>query len=106
LMYSSLRSPARPLLFPYTSLFRSDVDVRRGLFAAGDVEITTARRAAADEDRVPTLRQQRLEAVDAFAATRRCWRRVGTRSSSARSEEHTAELEARGQLVGRLLLEK
>ena len=48
----------------------ADVDVRRGLFAAGDVEIATARRAAADEDRIPTLGQQRLEAVDALAATK------------------------------------
>src|SRR5262249_29187911 len=48
----------------------ADMDVRRGLFAAGDVEIATARRAAADEDRIPTLRHQRLEAVDAFAAAK------------------------------------
>ena len=39
-----------------------------GFLAAGNVEIAAARRAAADEDRVVVLRQQRLQAVDALAA--------------------------------------
>src|SRR5262249_863699 len=42
----------------------ADVDVLRGLLAAGDVEVAAARRAAADEDGVVALRQQRLHAVD------------------------------------------
>src|SRR5215471_9724618 len=44
------------------------MDVGGRFLAAGNVEITTARRAAPHEHRVPTLGQQRLEAVDAFAA--------------------------------------
>ena len=36
--------------------------------AAGDVEVAAARRAGADEDRVPVFGQQRLQAVDALAA--------------------------------------
>src|SRR5262249_36692829 len=47
----------------------ADMDVGGRLLAAGNVEIATARRAAPDEHRVPTLRQQRFEAIDAFAAT-------------------------------------
>ena len=41
----------------------ADVDAVR-IVAAGDIEILAARRAAADEDRVETLVQQRLHAVD------------------------------------------
>ena len=45
----------------------ADMDVGGGLGAAGDVEIAAARRAGADEDRVPAFGQERLEAVDALA---------------------------------------
>ncbi len=46
----------------------ADVNVLGGLLAAGNLEIAPARRAGADEDRVPRLGQQALEAVDALAA--------------------------------------
>ena len=46
----------------------ADVDVRGRFLAAGNFEVAAARRAGADEDRVPVLGQQRLEAVDARAA--------------------------------------
>ncbi len=46
----------------------ADMDVLGRFLAAGNVEIAAARRAGADEDRVPAFRQQRLHAVDAFAA--------------------------------------
>ncbi len=46
----------------------ADVDVLGRFLAAGDVEIAAARRAAADEDRVEILGEQRLHAVDAPAA--------------------------------------
>src|SRR4029077_13842476 len=48
----------------------ADMDVGGSLLAAGNVEIATARRAAPDEDRVPALRQQCFEAVDALAAAK------------------------------------
>ena len=47
-----------------------DMDVRRRFAAAGDVEIAAARRAAADEHRVPALGEQCLEAVDALAGAK------------------------------------
>src|SRR6185295_1844472 len=46
----------------------ADVDVGGGFVAARDLEVAAARRAAADEDRVPAFGQQRLHAVDALAA--------------------------------------
>src|SRR5207245_5277092 len=46
------------------------MDVRRRFLAAGNVELAAARRARTDEDRIPALRQQRLEAVDALAAVK------------------------------------
>ncbi len=44
------------------------MDMGLGFLAAGDVEVASARRAGADEDCIPIVRQQRLEAVDALAA--------------------------------------
>src|SRR5262252_9078484 len=44
----------------------ADMDVIRRLRAAGDVEIAPARRAATDEDCIPVVAQQRLEAADEF----------------------------------------
>src|SRR2546426_8322815 len=75
-----IRRPPRSTLFPYTTLFRSDADVQRGL-VADEFE-----RAAHEEARVPGQ----------FALPRR----VG------RSEEHTSELQSPCNLVCRLLLEK
>src|SRR3984893_19037723 len=46
------------------------MDVRRRFLAAGNVELAAARRARTDEDRIPALRQQRLEAVYALAAVK------------------------------------
>ena len=40
------------------------MDVRGGLAATGNVDVASARRAAADEDGVEILREQRLQAVD------------------------------------------
>src|SRR5205807_1821807 len=48
----------------------ADVDIRRCFLATRNIQIAAARRARTDEDRVPVLRQQRLEAVDAIAAAK------------------------------------
>jgi len=48
----------------------ADINVGRRFLAAGNVEVAPARRTRADEDRVPSLREQRLEAVDALAAVK------------------------------------
>ena len=44
------------------------MDVGGRFLAAGDVEVASARRAAADEDRIKVFGEQRLQAVDAPAA--------------------------------------
>src|SRR5437870_10873239 len=90
-----LRRPPRPTLFPYTTLFRSiGAAVARDLAGRGTAVVAVARR------------QEMLEAVIADC-------RRGAPASEAivgdvddRSEEHTSELQSRGHLVCRLLLEK
>src|SRR3712207_7014648 len=88
-----IRRPPRSTLFPYTTLFRSELveealgrgrEVRRGL---GRVFLERDLGVRAD------LRQRGLERRDAVAA-------------EGRSEEHTSELQSRQYLVCRLLLEK
>src|SRR5690242_20924197 len=87
-----LRHPPRSTLFPYTTLFRS---------------VRTPTEAS--------LKSRRL--ADWSAHSDRDWigrsgKRTGTRSTpatesvTARSEEHTSELQSHVNLVCRLLLEK
>src|SRR5437660_6293943 len=71
-----IRRPPRSTLFPYTTLFRSHT-VERLLDVVG-------------------LRHERLSRLLTFRA----------RPDGVRSEEHTSELQSRGHLVCRLLLEK
>src|SRR5439155_25981754 len=84
-----LRPPPSPTLFPYTTLFRSPAWRRSRAWARALIQ--RARGAGGAPCRAPgggsTLRASR-------AACRR------------RSEEHTSELQSRGHLVCRLLLEK
>src|SRR5438552_12534153 len=77
-----LRRPPRSTLFPYTTLFRSDLE-RPGYAARGD--------------------QVRRQAVDALAAQTDL---AGIGEIRLRSEEHTSELQSPDHLVCRLLLEK
>src|SRR5437870_10380916 len=78
-----LRQPPRSTLFPYTTLFRSSRARRR--IRAG-----------------PCTRGTR----SAPCAGRRAWPGCRPTPSKGRSEEHTSELQSRGHLVCRLLLEK
>src|SRR5687768_17950125 len=98
-----IRRPPRSTLFPYTTLFRSDLGQR--------AMVLGERR----KDRLP------LEALDhlhQLVALEQCVDVVGRRRQAAaghvpslerfaqRSEEHTSELQSRLHLVCRLLLEK
>src|SRR5439155_26284060 len=78
-----IRRPPRSTLFPYTTLFRSAPDPGAIRQRAGVAEAGQGRNRG---DR----------------------RRTGARrdSGGGRSEEHTSELQSRGHLVCRLLLEK
>src|SRR5207253_9079813 len=101
LLFTIIRRTPRPPLFPYTTLFRSDQH-RHGLRAlpvdrlpgpVGDL------RAPPDGGQGPR----------AGHAARERHRDQGARRparSAHRSEEHTSELQSRGHLVCRLLLEK
>src|SRR2546422_5825942 len=78
-----IRRPPRSTLFPYTTLFRSQLRERV-------------------EALLPKSEQVESERYDHGARVKA----VITEVSSSRSEEHTSELQSRLHLVCRLLLEK
>src|SRR5262245_63555233 len=82
-----IRRPPKSTLFPYTTLFRS---------------FSTASRGLASRARAIAWRAAPKRWCAASAPTPRCL----SRSGSARSEEHTSELQSLRHLVCRLLLEK
>src|SRR3712207_6967646 len=91
-----IRRPPRSTLFPYTTLFRSDV-----------VEASVGRRVVDDDDVHPVRARERLDArAQASAAVVRDDDDVDEGHAATRSEEHTSELQSRQYLVCRLLLEK
>src|SRR3712207_8442565 len=86
-----IRRPPRSTLVPYTTLFRSGVELGRRAAGAG------AGAAAAVRGR-EGLVEVEVDHVHAHIA--------GARDADERSEEHTSELQSRQYLVCRLLLEK
>src|SRR3712207_8353190 len=88
-----IRRPPRSTLFPYTTLFRSKVSVRRpaGVEARMDLKGGTSRL---------NFDEQSFDAVGGKV------RLQSPGFDGARSEEHTSELQSRQYLVCRLLLEK
>src|SRR2546426_1219138 len=88
-----IRRPPRSTLFPYTTLFRSHL-IERGL------EGLAVRPSRAPE-RVPgePVDVRRLPRALEGLGIERAW-------ETARSEEHTSELQSPCNLVCRLLLEK
>src|SRR3712207_7378224 len=86
-----IRRPPRSTLFPYTTLFRSDLTAIFGCYAVGLIAALSVSGAASDRFGRRTL-------VLPFA--------VVAGLVSLRSEEHTSELQSRQYLVCRLLLEK
>src|SRR3712207_8963698 len=93
-----IRRPPRSTLFPYTTLFRSDVDV---VVYPEDFDFDEGSMAAIHSSNqtkqvVKTLTDWTLKEPAELTASRRIHR----------SEEHTSELQSRQYLVCRLLLEK
>src|SRR5947209_13184041 len=80
-----MRRPPRSTLFPYTTLFRSLLLLRRQPHERG---------------------RARAESAEAGLLGRRLVLGQRGRSRGGRSEEHTSELQSRQYLVCRLLLEK
>src|SRR3712207_8270851 len=92
-----IRRPPRSTLFPYTTLFRSDVE-RRGVeeLVLAQLPVHQAFGQPRRVDRRPRDARQDVRQRP----------RVVLVSVRERSEEHTSELQSRQYLVCRLLLEK
>src|SRR3712207_8376346 len=100
-----IRRPPRSTLFPYTTLFRSDLGLECG-------EDDAAQRIAGDSGNIVG----RLPATSDGATLLFCAHldtvpesrpiRPVVADGMVRSEEHTSELQSRQYLVCRLLLEK
>src|SRR2546430_10323992 len=87
-----IRRPPRSTLFPYTTLFRSNVGRCAEQLLEG-LDSLAVREKQIDHDRcdcLPSLAAIAAVVVDLFL----------------RSEEHTSELQSQSNLVCRLLLEK
>src|SRR3712207_7300207 len=98
-----IRRPPRSTLFPYTTLFRSGSGQAATRPVVSGPECPSRRETAPTE----TPRETRLAPKSWRYADRRDGPRIaGLGAPSARSEEHTSELQSRQYLVCRLLLEK
>src|SRR3712207_7754093 len=96
-----IRRPPRSTLFPYTTLFRSGVNVQPILFPVVPERSARLRFFLSAEH----TEEDVARAVAALEAARRRIAAGGT-GPLGRSEEHTSELQSRQYLVCRLLLEK
>src|SRR3712207_8018976 len=111
-----IRRPPRSTLFPYTTLFRSEVegDLHGSREPAKDGR-NRRRRHVPERDAVRTsVKHENAAFVDALARRRDRPAIAGDEAQRhgnhdgllRRSEEHTSELQSRQYLVCRLLLEK
>src|SRR5439155_26969762 len=89
--FSMTRRPPRSTIFPYTTLFRSVPKTWKSDAATSGVSCSSVVMLSSTKSPRPWV-----------ATTRSCDRLMNLR----RSEEHTSELQSRGHLVCRLLLEK
>src|SRR5260221_4819239 len=87
-----IRRPPRSTLFPYTTLFRSNMRFSLKKHSARTSPAARARRTKPGEHTLQEILSQP-----------RVWGRI---SCNVRSEEHTSELQSHSDLVCRLLLEK
>src|SRR3712207_7068379 len=98
-----IRRPPRSTLFPYTTLFRSGVDVTAPLGVGFFPDMRLGRDAVA-------RRASGKRVLNLFSYTGAFSVRAAKAGASevvaVRSEEHTSELQSRQYLVCRLLLEK
>src|SRR5260221_7124304 len=90
-----IRRPPRSTLFPYTTLFRSQVDIRRPPDIADYIGRTI-------ECKILKIDEARRNIV----VSRRRLLEDQRDTLKKRSEEHTSELQSHSDLVCRLLLEK
>src|SRR3712207_7678770 len=94
-----IRRPPRSTLFPYTTLFRSEV-VYQDLALADNLDVVENMFLGREElEPTRTLDETKME-----ARARDTLKSLSV--TTIRSEEHTSELQSRQYLVCRLLLEK
>src|SRR5439155_24055030 len=93
LFFLMIRRPPTSTLFPYTTLFRSP-----GEMFSGEMPVILE----------PLAKNDRVEVMATYVGINKAAHLVVELSGTAkpRSEEHTSELQSRGHLVCRLLLEK
>src|SRR3712207_8654563 len=114
-----IRRPPRSTLFPYTTLFRSQIldamnipAVRAEGFEADDALATMSRQIPEGVELfIVTGDQDAMQLVDGNVKVLRTTRGVSETKTYGRDEvveigEHTSELQSRQYLVCRLLLEK
>src|SRR5437660_8242376 len=101
-----MRPTPRSTLFPYTTLFRS----RAVEQVAAAVQVAVALKFLAERpevfDLVEDLRGQAVGEIDEVVYLQVLADQLRFAELVQRSEEHTSELQSRGHLVCRLLLEK
>src|SRR5690606_40328433 len=95
-----------PILFPYTTLFRSDcLPLPLVVTRTACVPRTNCEESLTSADWVPA--PPALQPCDFWNCSDQVARRcLGPRPEGARSEEHTSELQSRENLVCRLLRDK
>src|SRR5206468_12116396 len=100
-----LRRPPSSTLFPYTTLFRSEVIGIYCAFSVGDLRFWAVRSLAMARRSSLTLAGLSTVPPD-FTCVRIVVSSALSSETFFRSEEHTSELQSRSDLVCRLLLEK
>src|SRR2546430_7424758 len=88
-----IRRPPRSTLFPYTTLFRSQVEI--DAFDRQSATLEIARKLSSG---YPEIYYREADILE--------WNAAETYDIALRSEEHTSELQSQSNLVCRLLLEK
>src|SRR2546429_8212753 len=101
-----IRRPPRSTLFPYTTLFRSDVDAIADGIAGGIGKGIGRGKGSAGDDDPCELKVVVLQALiendpQRGIAVSTDWLKAGS-TQTPRSEEHTSELQSRLHLVCRL----
>src|SRR5699024_12539056 len=99
-----IRRPPRSTLFPYTTLFRSEILKNEGYITSWKEE----EDARVGKNLVMDLKfgPQRQRSIAGLRRISKPGLLVYAKSNNLRSEEHTSELQSRFDLVCRLLLEK